>query len=156
MSSRRNALLATLALALLASSCASPPPAENRQDVYFLERRPAPGTPEHESTGKATLHAYTRGYRYTVETERGAEGCDVEAVLGLLNVVLSRRKSDLRYARLAAPTDRHDIVLGPRVGLLRARSAGLLAFGPPWGPDRQGLHFDTERAPSLDQDLALD
>jgi hypothetical protein len=96
------------------------------------------------SSGHYTLRAYRNGWRYEIEARSFGDWYDVDAVLALLNSVLSDARSDLRYRALATSDQFASVVLASEQGLAAASKAGWLSFGQGGAAREQGEAFEDE------------
>lgn len=95
-------------------------------DVVFEERAPV------DETGAYVLRAYDRGYRISTRARNNGDWYDLDAVIGLLNVLLADRASELRFVSVPTGDQTALVVVAPRQALIDARAEGLLRF---YGPD---------------------
>ena len=95
------------------------------EDVVFEERAPL------DEGGAYVLRAYDRGQRLSARARNLGDWFDVGAVIGLLNVVLRDRGSELRF--VSAPTGDQTalLIVAPKQALIAARTEGLIRFQSP-------------------------
>lgn len=103
----------------------------------------APDDPrDHESPYR--LHAFVDGESLTAEARNLGDWYDVAAVLGLLNRLLERKESSLRFATLPTDDQTSRVALVPRDGFVEAVRTGLLRIGSPDAGRRAGIEFERE------------
>ena len=93
--------------------------------------QPVPGEPglmqaPQNRTAPYHVRGYHRGWRYEIDAGNFGDWYDLEAVLGLLNVMLRDAGSNLRYASLKTGDQFAHVVVGPMAALGRAFRAGWL------------------------------
>jgi hypothetical protein len=110
------------------------------QGVVFEE---LPPTEEgDEAKEPYVVNAYVDGQKVTVRARNFGDWYDVEAVLGLVNVLSRDRKSDVRFLTRATGDQMVMVVAGPEAGLRAMTEAGLLVPGPADRAMSQGKAFE--------------
>lgn len=86
---------------------------------------------DESADGPYTLVAYVAGERLTMTAENHGDWYDVEAVLGLLNVIARDARVDTRFVSLATTDQTASIVALPEATIISLANAGLLSFDAP-------------------------
>jgi hypothetical protein len=100
--------------------------------------------------GPYRLVAYFDGKRYRAPARNLGDWYDVEAMLGLLNVMLETRGRDERMASLQTEDQIAWVVGGPRSAIDAAFAKGVLVPGDAGDAEGEGKAFEDEVLESLE------
>jgi len=100
------------------------------------------------------LRAYAGGNRYSARAQNLGDWYDVEAVVGLLNILLHDKKSQMRFAVLPTGDQSSAILAGPKDGLAKAASQGLIELGEAGAAAGVGKAFEEKVLDRLREEAA--
>ncbi|MBI3178296.1 MAG: hypothetical protein HYZ27_01465 [Deltaproteobacteria bacterium] len=94
--------------------------------------------------GPYLLRAYMDGKRYELRAENNGDWYDLGAVLGLLNALLTARKSELRFIALPTGDQTATVLAGPRKGIQELAQQRLIGIALPDDGMKDGKAFEAK------------
>jgi hypothetical protein len=114
----------------------------DQERVYFEEIPPLDRDGEDE--GDYRLHAFTDQHQYSVMARNHGDWYDLDAVLRLLDRMLSDANSELRSAALPTGDQYATVILAPPAAVAAARQLGLLLTESSTAAETDGKAFEAE------------
>jgi hypothetical protein len=114
----------------------------DQERVYFEEIPPLDRDGEDE--GDYRLHAFTAQHQYSVIARNHGDWYDLDAVLRLLDRMLTDANSELRSAALPTGDQYATVILAPPAAVAAARQLGLLLTESTTAAETDGKAFEAE------------